>query len=117
MASGPEHFQEAERLLDMAGEIPARDDDTNPGAALTIAEAQVHATLALAAATALMPGTQQPDWWQAAGPSPEEEVRRFTGGTGPRGQSTSYGPGLSRLLRDVPRPVTHWDLVEGRQAE
>lgn len=53
MASGPEHYAEAERLLDQA-EVDARDpmrkyaEDAN-----LIAAAQVHATLALAAATAL----------------------------------------------------------------
>jgi len=44
--SGPAHYREAERLLGRAAEL-------EPGpCALTIAEAQVHATLALAAATA-----------------------------------------------------------------
>jgi predicted HicB family RNase H-like nuclease len=52
MASGPEHYREAERLLEQA-EVDARDpmrkyaEDGN-----VIAAAQVHATLALAAATA-----------------------------------------------------------------
>jgi predicted HicB family RNase H-like nuclease len=50
--NGPEHYREAERLLEQA-EIDARDpmrkyqEDAN-----VIAAAQVHATLALAAATA-----------------------------------------------------------------
>lgn len=39
--TGPEHYTEAERLIE------------NPRAAVDIARAQVHATLALAAATAL----------------------------------------------------------------
>ena len=43
--TGPEHYREAERLLRHA-ETPHAD------AALTLADAQVHATLALAAATA-----------------------------------------------------------------
>ncbi|MFE0808160.1 hypothetical protein ACFW34_11840 [Streptomyces sp. NPDC058848] len=56
--TGPEHYREAERLLAVA----ASSDQTtyegaNPEADRTIAEAQVHATLALAAATA-MSGTQ-----------------------------------------------------------
>ena len=49
--TGPEHYIEAERLLRVADMISFRNDDTNPAAALTLAEAQVHAMLALAAAT------------------------------------------------------------------
>lgn len=51
--TGPQHYLEAERLLEQA-EVDARDpmrkcaEDAN-----AIAAAQVHATLALAAATAL----------------------------------------------------------------
>lgn len=37
--------------------------------------------------------------------------------TGTRGASFSNGPGVSRLLRDLPRRVTHWDFTEGRPAE
>lgn len=52
MATGPEHYREAERLLEQAA-VDSRDpmrryvEDAN-----VIAAAQVHATLALAAATA-----------------------------------------------------------------
>ncbi|MFE5215985.1 MULTISPECIES: hypothetical protein [unclassified Streptomyces] len=49
MASGPEHYEEAEQLLAAAA-------DTDMGSDLEryrLAAAQVHATLALAAATAL----------------------------------------------------------------
>ena len=48
MASGPDHYQEAERLLTMA----AQTQDTKLAADCQQA-AQVHATLALAAATVL----------------------------------------------------------------
>lgn len=62
MATGPEHYREAERLTQQAGEW--MDADTGWKAhmsgeeriarrAADLAEAQVHATLALAAATAL----------------------------------------------------------------
>lgn len=44
--TGPEHFYEAERLLELI-----HDDDEHARAAAT-ARAQVHATLALASATA-----------------------------------------------------------------
>lgn len=54
--TGPEHYAEAERLL--AGRtLPTNEDDTKtycvPATADDVAAAQVHATLALAAATAL----------------------------------------------------------------
>lgn len=56
MSTGPDHFREAERLL--AGRtLPATGDGTEtfwvPATGDDIAAAQVHATLALAAATAL----------------------------------------------------------------
>lgn len=50
MATGPEHFKEAERLLGVADEFAHRKD--------AIAEAQVHATLALVAATLDSSGTR-----------------------------------------------------------
>lgn len=46
--TGPEHYTEAERLIQQA-----RDSTGNDWSALYLAQAQVHATLALAAATAL----------------------------------------------------------------
>jgi hypothetical protein len=50
--TGPEHYREAERLLGMAHRFTYGDGaDATVGAALA-AEAQAHATLALAAATA-----------------------------------------------------------------
>lgn len=51
--TGPEHYHEAEQLLADVRMIPALNDETSPVAALLIAEAQVHATLALAAADSL----------------------------------------------------------------
>lgn len=57
--TGPEHYQQAERLL--------RDEYRTDR---SIAEAQVHATLALAAATALTPGGPESasrlEWVRAA---------------------------------------------------
>jgi hypothetical protein len=46
--NGPEHYREAERRLRMAWE----EDSTPERSAHLVAEAQVHATLALTAATA-----------------------------------------------------------------
>lgn len=51
--TGPEHYQAAEKLLEVA-QLRNRDQSVgvNDEAAYYVAEAQVHATLALAAATA-----------------------------------------------------------------
>lgn len=53
MSSGPHHYTEAERLIKIAereyGDSQA--GDPYPACAATLAAAQVHATLALAAAT------------------------------------------------------------------
>jgi len=82
--TGPEHYREAEELAKRADEWP--DADYGWKAALSteeriarragdLAAAQVHATLALAAATALNDGEngmQHPDWadWRAAASAP-----------------------------------------------
>lgn len=80
--TGPEHYQEAERLLATAYEdnLTAYEGE-NPAAARQIAEAQVHATLALAAATAAqdsVAGTTHADckaWTEAAiTPEPDYDV-------------------------------------------
>jgi len=55
--TGPEHYQEAERRLLMAWE----EDSTRERSTHLVAEAQVHATLALAAATALVDETPRSD--------------------------------------------------------
>jgi len=59
--TGPEHYAEAERLLDLADEM-------------AVSDAQVHATLALAAATAL--GALHAEGWADVAAAP----RRPTGG-------------------------------------
>lgn len=51
--TGPEHYREAERLMAEIRNTRAHNDETNPAAALLLAEAQVHATLANAAAIAM----------------------------------------------------------------
>jgi hypothetical protein len=70
--TGPQHYQEAERLLALAGSEGAGSAGPfisyDEQAALTLADAQVHATLAQAAATAL--GERDGDvqaWVKAAG--------------------------------------------------
>lgn len=50
--TGPEHYREAERLLAESRTEPRPNDEGHCEADRTIIEAQVHATLALAAATA-----------------------------------------------------------------
>jgi hypothetical protein len=63
--TGPEHYREAERLL---GSLERRDRGDVPGEASIVAEAQVHATLAHAAATALGgSGLESAEWEDAAG--------------------------------------------------
>ena len=55
--SGPDHYREAERLLDGPNFDAYDDMETwRQDRADSLAEAQVHATLALAAATALTDG-------------------------------------------------------------
>jgi hypothetical protein len=75
--TGPEHYQEAERLL----AVCAGDQRGSSLDAVCTAAAQVHATLALAAATALapamVPGTAVYDWhaWRkVAATKPDGEV-------------------------------------------
>lgn len=52
MASGPEHYREAERLLNTLNVV----GHPTPAQVLQVQTAQVHALLALAAATALNDG-------------------------------------------------------------
>lgn len=54
--TGPEHYREAERLITESYGIIRPNDEGPCEADRLLAEAQVHATLALAAATALPPG-------------------------------------------------------------
>ncbi|RBQ21532.1 hypothetical protein DP939_02150 [Spongiactinospora rosea] len=64
--TGPEHYRQAEQLADRAHHWTYGDGgDPVVGAALA-AEAQVHATLALAAATALSVSASD-DWIAVAG--------------------------------------------------
>lgn len=65
--TGPEHYREAERLL----EIPVSVEPQDQGAVIALhLAAQVHATLALAAATVEQTASRGPgdvghDWWGA----------------------------------------------------
>jgi hypothetical protein len=59
--TGPEHYHAAELLLAEAAERPGE------ASARSIAAAQVHATLALAAATALHGVTDHRHWFEATG--------------------------------------------------
>ncbi|MCX3059573.1 hypothetical protein [Streptomyces beihaiensis] len=80
--TGPQHYREAERLAGMAHHFTYGDGgDPVTGAALA-AEAQAHATLALAAAIAMSspvdgaePGMGSPEyaaWYEAAGVKPQK---------------------------------------------
>ncbi|MFE0727908.1 hypothetical protein ACFW2X_06590 [Streptomyces antibioticus] len=74
--TGPEHYCEAEAHLASAARDFLRGEDTSSA----LAAAQVHATLALAAATAMQapvdgaePGMSSPEyaaWYEAAGVKP-----------------------------------------------
>ena len=77
--TGPEHCREAERLLKEAGEHP---DAEIASTAWRVGRAQVHATLALAAATAI--GAEGPDAgpWHAAAATWSDQSRLA---------STAYG--------------------------
>ncbi|GHA01228.1 hypothetical protein ACFOOM_12315 [Streptomyces echinoruber] len=83
MATGPEHYREAERLAEQAdswmdadigwkAHLPTEERIARRRADLDAA--QVHATLALAAATALATMSSRAavrtvnEWWAAAGP-------------------------------------------------
>jgi hypothetical protein len=63
--TGPEHFQEAERML---AEARAVQDAFYRG--MLLAEAHVHATLANAAATALGGALENRAWADVAGTKP-----------------------------------------------
>lgn len=71
--TGPEHYREAERLLDDKPTVADWRDDAEAAEEhwrLTLSEAQVHATLALVAATveqvsARGPGDVGRDWIEA----------------------------------------------------
>ena len=68
--TGPEHYLEAERLIAMARESHHADlygHYTDAQAALILADAQVHATLAHAAATALSSAADARAWTDTAG--------------------------------------------------
>ncbi|MGC4946221.1 hypothetical protein ACLQ2N_08440 [Streptomyces sp. DT224] len=58
--NGPEHYRAAERLLIESRDILRPNDEGPCEADRTIAEAQVHATLALAAATGAAPAETAP---------------------------------------------------------
>ena len=68
--TGPEHFRRAEQLAVKASEYLGQGDGQD-SAAIWAAVAQVHATLALAAASALAPSrADDRAWIKAAGPEP-----------------------------------------------
>ncbi len=63
--SGPEHYRQAEQLL--GGALWHLDEGRAEPATLLLAAAQVNATLALAAATALAPSSYAHDYPEFAG--------------------------------------------------
>ena len=85
--TGPEHYAEAERLLALA-ERHSSGATYGPEWTLPLAAAQVHATLALAAATA--GGTAGPDsraWADVAAARPSVSMPEAPDATGPESGS------------------------------
>ncbi len=64
--TGPEHYRQAEELIAEARKVP-RTEAASDRYARAITEAQAHATLALAAATALCAVTESREWAEVAG--------------------------------------------------
>jgi hypothetical protein len=81
MSTGPYHYRKAEELLAAADKVVRRADDECPEADRMIQAAKVHATLALAMATAYQPGSEGGisesawrEWVAAAGSAASEEA-------------------------------------------
>jgi hypothetical protein len=78
--TGPEHYREAERLLAPGGRRnPWGDVEPVAPSEAAVARAQVHATLALAAATAINPsdyGMGRPEWTEWTAVASVEHARR-----------------------------------------
>jgi hypothetical protein len=64
---GPKHYTEAEVIAEQA-EVALRKGDPDHLATAWVALAQVHATLALAAATAVESDMENASWHEVAGP-------------------------------------------------
>ncbi len=70
--TGPEHYQQAERYLELARTLNGPRDTWLESEVLAMQQqAQAHATLALTAATALHPGNFD-HWYDVAGPKGSE---------------------------------------------
>lgn len=77
---GPHHYREAEKYL-----LKAEQSDAGSSGAMTLlAKAQAHATLALAAATAIPDGTKV-DWQGAMDEEPASPERSAWAGGRPNG--------------------------------
>lgn len=80
--TGPEHYREAERLLEVAAYHTAEAALTSRGSdrdADFLRAAQVHATLALVAATVIQPssyGCDRPEWTEWAAVASVETAAR-----------------------------------------
>lgn len=70
--TGPEHYLEAERLIEVVDDLSAKDSF----APRVIGLIQAHATLALAAATgAALTGRESQEWAKACGTAPDSPNR------------------------------------------
>ena len=86
--SGPEHYQEAERILAEIKATPSPSNETETSRALC---AQAHATLALATATAIDPARQHEEWREVAGA--RRQPPALTGPTAASGQQHGWREG------------------------
>jgi hypothetical protein len=95
--TGPEHYRKAQQLAAEADKHLGQGEGQDTAAAWAAA-AQVHATLALAAATALAPsGADHQAWIKAAGPEPSPRLKAPTLPRKP-------GPNRGHAVPEVPYP-------------
>jgi hypothetical protein len=107
--TGPEHYREAEQLLGAR-----RSGESAEEAASRLAEAQIHATLALAAATALTGEDDHLAWQETASERPP--VRRTADELDREAEQNRERLGWmtrSRPQGERPTPVLYTDAPDG----
>ena len=103
--TGPEHYAEAERLLAVADRHTS-GVTYGPEWTLTLTAAHVHATLALAAATAV--GTAGPDrhaWTDIAATKPSGSKPEPPSGSPPRPRTRAAAPSAALPARGQAAPL------------
>ena len=106
---GPHHYREAQTYLHRA----EQSDAGSSGAQALVAKAQVHATLALAAATAL-PTSPAEDWLAAMEFEPTTPVRSaWAGGTG---RAWAWAERLTRNGPFGPQPAAQFGRLTPKRS-